>query len=583
MTVATGTGAQFPTLGASDYFYATLETPQGTQEIVKVTVRSGDNMTIVRAQDGSTANSFGIGARVAMQINVATVTAYDPAGTGAVTTTVQAKLREIISVKDFGAVGDGVTDDTAAIQAAVDAVGAAGGGTVYFPAGTYSVVNGNPSAGGWDSQIAIWVKTDNVHLVGAGVGATIIKLANNGNAHVVKFGSRSGTIITVSNCSISNMSIDGNRTNQTTPTVPDFHWGGVDVASGATQVDVRNMHIYETTYYGVGYQQDVFVNCVVENVVIENTGADGFDWKDNSGQNKGNFIRNVVVRNFGLVGLPLDAGINPRGGVTVDTVLVEGFSGNRNGIRVDSNISAINPQGVMISNATIKASNLSTTKGLLLNTGTFEQTVIANNIRTIGCAVGIEVVSPDNQLTNIRAENCTVGIALSGARNLVTNARAEGCSGVGVLVQGANNIVVNYMSLTNGVGYSANSSDNALIGGFMFGNAQNLSAAALNNTITKVVGVKTQSTGSASVPIDSLGEKTIGIAHGLDYEPLLENVTLTLQRDTNVTDFDIAPPYVFLASPTEVFCKVLVKTASATAGAKITLIAQATARKASAW
>jgi hypothetical protein len=140
ITVATGTGARFPTLSATDYFYATLETSQGTQEIIKVTARSGDNMTIVRAQDGSTANSFGIGARIAMQINVATITTYDPAGTGAVATTVQTKLRESVSVLDFGADPTGATDSYVAFQAAHDSFSAANssvGGEILIPKGNY--------------------------------------------------------------------------------------------------------------------------------------------------------------------------------------------------------------------------------------------------------------------------------------------------------------------------------------------------------------------------------------------------------------------------------------------------------------
>jgi hypothetical protein len=66
---------------------------------------------------------------------------YTPAGAGAVATTVQAKLRESVSVKDFGAVGDGVADDTAAIQAALDYVQTLKGGVVNIPAGTFKITS----------------------------------------------------------------------------------------------------------------------------------------------------------------------------------------------------------------------------------------------------------------------------------------------------------------------------------------------------------------------------------------------------------------------------------------------------------
>lgn len=68
---------------------------------------------------------------------------FEQSGTGAVTRTWNNKAADIVSVRDFGAVGDGVTDDAAAFRGAAAAV--ANGGTVLMPPGNYllnSVSNG---------------------------------------------------------------------------------------------------------------------------------------------------------------------------------------------------------------------------------------------------------------------------------------------------------------------------------------------------------------------------------------------------------------------------------------------------------
>jgi hypothetical protein len=62
---------------------------------------------------------------------------FDQSGTGAQTRTIQSKLRDVLSIKDFGAVGDGVADDTAAIQAAINACPQGGG--MFIPHGTYKI------------------------------------------------------------------------------------------------------------------------------------------------------------------------------------------------------------------------------------------------------------------------------------------------------------------------------------------------------------------------------------------------------------------------------------------------------------
>jgi nitrous oxidase accessory protein NosD len=75
---------------------------------------------------------------------------------------------------DFGAAGDGVTDDTAAIQAAIDAAEAAGGGIVFFPAGDYSItgltVDDNVRLTGTsDSVLVLTGATDAIHVTGSNV------------------------------------------------------------------------------------------------------------------------------------------------------------------------------------------------------------------------------------------------------------------------------------------------------------------------------------------------------------------------------------------------------------------------------
>lgn len=71
--LTTGTGANFPSLGASQYFYATIVPTSGASEIVKCTARSGDTLTVVRAQEGTSALSFAGGSRVELRVTAQSV------------------------------------------------------------------------------------------------------------------------------------------------------------------------------------------------------------------------------------------------------------------------------------------------------------------------------------------------------------------------------------------------------------------------------------------------------------------------------------------------------------------------------
>jgi len=96
---------------------------------------------------GAAASTYNSGTTVQAQLtNVGSATGatnvgFTQTGTGADARTVSSKLKDILSVKDFGAVGDGTTDDTLAIKDAIAAAVAAAPATLTFPTGTYKCTN----------------------------------------------------------------------------------------------------------------------------------------------------------------------------------------------------------------------------------------------------------------------------------------------------------------------------------------------------------------------------------------------------------------------------------------------------------
>ena len=71
ITVTTGQGALFPAVSAGSYFYATLVDSSNNLEIVKVTARSGDTMTVARAQEGTVARAYAAADKIELRVTAA--------------------------------------------------------------------------------------------------------------------------------------------------------------------------------------------------------------------------------------------------------------------------------------------------------------------------------------------------------------------------------------------------------------------------------------------------------------------------------------------------------------------------------
>jgi hypothetical protein len=202
--VSGNSGASAPsTTFAYQYWVDTSSSPALVKQ------RNSANNAWVTLGRVETANlQAGIGSIVNADVNasagiVASKLAFTQSGTGATTRTVQSKLRDVMSVKDFGAVGDGVADDTAAIQAAINACSESIGGVsqtpiskaVYFPRGRYLITtplnltadNGQASRRGiklFSDAASSGDYTYGATIVGATNGKAVIEVIDNDNFQI---------------------------------------------------------------------------------------------------------------------------------------------------------------------------------------------------------------------------------------------------------------------------------------------------------------------------------------------------------------------------------------------------------------
>lgn len=115
------------------------------------------------------------------------------------------------NVKDYGALGDGTTDDTTAIQDTIDACVAANGGTIYFPRGIYQIDGALQDTGTFNSQLEIPVAVSYISITFQGeIGSAIRSSWNgtiSGNPAVISCGTHDSLTVSLVILTFNNLSI----------------------------------------------------------------------------------------------------------------------------------------------------------------------------------------------------------------------------------------------------------------------------------------------------------------------------------------------------------------------------------------
>lgn len=164
---------------------------------------------------------------------------YVPAGTGAVATTVQSKLREVVSVKDFGAKGDGTTDDTTAIQAAITYAQSGNGCVVYMPAGIYVISDTITITPTYSGTFPQTLQTS-VGLKGDGQHATWITWASTVQPTVA----RKAAIVMGGYSYLEDLTVISNPNNTGSPVTYSAYYGVVTTGT-SWKMSLRNVGLQQ--------------------------------------------------------------------------------------------------------------------------------------------------------------------------------------------------------------------------------------------------------------------------------------------------------------------------------------------------
>jgi hypothetical protein len=263
---------------------------------------------------------------------------YVPAGTSATQRTVQAKLRDVVSVKDFGAVGDGVTDDRAACQAALNYVNSIGGGIVLFPPGTYLMISSNVIAS-VDTYLSLY-GYENIRIIGH--GATLTSTYSSLVNHRVFFNLYDAIDIV----------IDGFRMQslfaRTAGTSTVTNYSAAAFRLGANTRECGNIRIEncdtQSLYYGmivasIGTNTNRVRNISINNLIINNS-LYGLNFSNNGDDVYASNVRTTnVVRSYFPYGVDSHViDYTSAGGDVFTDCLIKAYDRDTTNIRVTARI-----------------------------------------------------------------------------------------------------------------------------------------------------------------------------------------------------------------------------------------------------